>query len=677
MKNIICFLFCTMILFSSVFADEIPIEKQKEIIDNYLYITGHKNHLNSASDDDSAQLPVKCGFPMVRQFQINKNKFDQNLLKSSGVNDVQVRPALTDSIVSPSGKFMIHFDRTGDNQPYSSVPGGIDGYIDSVALIMDHVYSYIIDTLGYPVPPADSFYASGGDEKYDVYIIDFNGAVYGLTYSDTVIADLEGDSVATTFMEFDNDYAELVQYDTRPLDAIRVTAAHEFFHAVQLGIDYYESGQVALDIEGPAWMEMSSVWMEEEVYDNINDYYSYLPIFFNQPWTSLQKFNPINDLHPYASVVFPLFLSEKYGRDIIKTIWLKCGEYGPGPHFLQVTGEVLDSINGSTQNFESDFNEFATWNYFTGSRAAVAPAGVGYEERANYPEFSDQLSGGQMTVVSSYPRTIGWNDNVLYRPEHNGSYYIKYRRLPYVVPRYFCLDSTQVDSVTYSCIDSVEVFRTLLQFDSLYGNNWGMTILGEDRYTKEVSILDSYLLPPFAISPFVRILVDYPQTYNSITYVLTPASPNRQLYVYPNDQKLTITAVNAMFLDSIPTNSEAVAFYPYPNPAVVNEMQNEFVKFHFELPTDTLGVPILNSGEQPYLTIDIFTVSGERLFSIQNGVWDNDAIDDNSFELTWDMKNESGKNVASGVYMALARFYDNDDKGNLLSEEKTKLLIVR
>ena len=674
MKNIICFLCCMMILFSSVVAEELPIEKQQEIIDNYLFITGHKDHLNSASDDSATHLPIKCGYPMIRQFQMHKNKLDQNLLKSSGVNNVQIRPALSDSVVSPSGKFMIHFDRTGDNQPYSNVPGGIDGYIDSVALIMDYVHSYIIDTLGYPEPPVDSFYASGGDEKYDVYIIDFNGAVYGLTYSDTVIADLEGDSVATTFLELDNDYAELVQYDDRPLDAIRVTAAHEYFHAVQLGLDYYESGQVALDIEGPAWMEMSSVWMEEEVYDNINDYYSYLPIFFSQPWTSIQRFNPVNDLHPYATVVFPLFLSEKYGRDIIKSIWLKCGEYGPGPHFLQVTGEVLDSINGSTQNFEKDFNEFAVWNYFTGSRAASAPSGIGYEERTNYPEFSDQLTGGEIVVMSSYPTTIGFGEKVSYHPEHNGAYYIKFRRLPYIKPRYVCIDSTQIDSVTYQCTDSVETLRTLVDLNNSFFWDWGFTDLAEDRYTKDIEILDNFLLP----GPFEgRISVDNPHDYNSVVYVLTPASTDRNQYVYPNDMDIAIAAVNAMFLDSIPTNAEAVAFYPYPNPAVVNEMQNEFVKFHFEMPTDTLGVPVLSSNGQPYLTIDIFTVAGERLFSIQKGNWDNDAIDDNSFELTWDMKNESGKDVASGVYLAVARFYDDDGKGNLLSEEKTKLLIVR
>ncbi len=36
---------------------------------------------------------------------------------------------------------------------------------------------------------------------------------------------------------------------------------------------------------------MSAVWMEEQQYTGINDYYNYLPFFFGTPMSSIQQFN--------------------------------------------------------------------------------------------------------------------------------------------------------------------------------------------------------------------------------------------------------------------------------------------------------------------------------------------------------------------------------------------------
>ena len=192
------------------------------------------------------------------------------------------------------------------------------------------------------------------------------------------------------------------QYADRPLDAVRVTAAHEFFHAVQFGIDFTESevyGSGPTAISARYWMEMSATWMEEQLYDNINDYYNYLPYFFNDPRLSLQQFNSYADLRPYANVVFPLFLAEQYGPGIIKSIWLRCRAAGPGPQFLFVANAALDSATGGGGDWVTAFREFTLWNWFTGSRANLAPAGLGYSERQAYPAFPDSM----IASWNSYP----------------------------------------------------------------------------------------------------------------------------------------------------------------------------------------------------------------------------------------------------------------------------------
>ena len=52
------------------------------------------------------------------------------------------------------------------------------------------------------------------------------------------------------------------------MQSAQVTAAHEFFHAIQFAYDYGED----------AWMlEATATWMEERVFDKVNDNRQYLP----------------------------------------------------------------------------------------------------------------------------------------------------------------------------------------------------------------------------------------------------------------------------------------------------------------------------------------------------------------------------------------------------------------
>ena len=73
--------------------------------------------------------------------------------------------------------------------------------------------------------------------------------------------------LASGYCVLDNDFAE-AQYGAPPMHSLRVTAAHEFFHAVQFAYDYGED---------PWLMEATATWMEERVADDVNDNRQYLP----------------------------------------------------------------------------------------------------------------------------------------------------------------------------------------------------------------------------------------------------------------------------------------------------------------------------------------------------------------------------------------------------------------
>lgn len=721
-KYILSIIFCFGC--TIVTAAEMSVEKQYEIIENYMYVTGQLSPSKATAfteKNEISELSGKCGMAAVREFKLNFDKFDKGLLKSSGVLDF-IRPDyLTRTHASPSGRFLIHFATTGDHAVYQDLPGGSLGYVDSVARIFDEVYEHIVDSLGYPEPIRDSFYAEGGDEKYDVYLIDLADGFYGLAYPDSVLFNVDSTVVTSTgYLELDKDYQDLYKYKDSPLDAVRVTAAHEFFHMVQFGIDLEESERISSVVDGPAWMEMSAVWMEEEIYDDINDYYIYLPFFFSEPWASIQRYESSVDIHAYASSIFPIFLSEKFDRDIVKSIWMKCGEYGAGPHFLQVVGEVIDSATAGTETYESVFAEFALWNYFTGSRAKQAPEGIGYSEREAYESEFSGLSDQpfdptpEIREESQFPFFYPFSGNRDYNPSHNSAFYLKLKNIDHLIPTYNCIDTSEVFDTTYwicndgtfpscndstevtvfdvydtvyvdsfVCSDSMEVLKFAVGLDATFSNPWGISVIFDYKFFYDSVDFESSTLPAGAT---LGMDIPEPSKYNSVTFVFTPASANRHFFT-GNEYGVGFSVSNSNDTTSIDSaivhvETSSDIFFPYPNPAVLSEMSSNTVKFSFQLPNDST---FLIESTQPdtflvdidifetIMIIDIYNINGEIVRTLSN-------IGDNTlglFTAEWDIKNQSGKDVSSGVYFAYARILADDLDGKLLMEKKTKIAVIR
>ena len=63
------------------------------------------------------------------------------------------------------------------------------------------------------------------------------------------------------------------------------------------------------------WLEATSVLVEDEVYDDINDYINFLSPFFN---ASYRSFELKNGSHEYSMAIFAKFLIEYYEIELIK-----------------------------------------------------------------------------------------------------------------------------------------------------------------------------------------------------------------------------------------------------------------------------------------------------------------------------------------------------------------------
>ncbi len=134
---------------------------------------------------------VKCGFGIISSVLENYNNFTPAQKKI--LKPLLDRPVTDTSVVTPNGFFRIHYDLTGPNAPTYS--------IDSLEVILDSVYNFEINYLGYPPPPPDN--GMGGDNKYDVYIQSL-GNTYGFTQPENPTA--PGSQTYTSYLTLDNDY---------------------------------------------------------------------------------------------------------------------------------------------------------------------------------------------------------------------------------------------------------------------------------------------------------------------------------------------------------------------------------------------------------------------------------------------------------------------------------------
>lgn len=698
-----------------------PLEDsiQERIVADYLYARGFENR--TADPNGSAvhggEPSHKCGMSAVADYVMYRDRLDPGrhaLLEAS----VPSRYSLSDSFVSPTGRFLIHYTKTGSDAVYQSTidsdGDGVPNYVESVATICDSVYDYIITTLGYPAPPSDGFYPSGGTAAYDIYLRQLSAGFFGLAFPDSLNFDLGDIQKATSFIELDNDYQSISRYRNRPLDAVRVTVAHEFFHAVQFGIDISE----AVDVQnGPLrrhWMEATAVWMEEEIYDEVNDHYTYLDTFYINPRVSLQRFNSSTDLHPYSAVVFPLFLAEKYGRDIIREIWLRCKTLGLGGNAYTAISQAIGEVTGGAETFATAMTEFSVWNYFTGPYAQFAPAGIGFEEGANFPA----IPAAAIRSFDTLPVSVTFQTNAL-KPEFNGASYYRFENLGYrMTDVEYCFDSVcagwrYTDSIfngtiwvyqdslcqRWNCTDSVLVGQDWVCTDSVLVANWlcidraealwlqlplaasvstwCIAYINQSRSDlRRVDISSEIVTGSLAYTKRFR----NPDSIYSLTVIAVPASTDQSRYQSNVGVDVGyFLRFDTTDLSLLPPNKPAAILTPYPNPAEISSMNGEPVRFRFQIPTvDSLSLPQTYT---PLLLIDLYTVGGDFVRQVPgvftDGVDRLDIYRNGLFEAEWDMKNSDGDPVVSGVYLAYARLYNGSSKSALLAEDHVKLLVVR
>jgi hypothetical protein len=274
---------------------------------------------------------------------------------------------------------------------------GVPDYVESVANVLDHVWAEEVDGLSYRAPKSDATSDNdGGSALLDVYLADIGGELYGYCASDDPNLDpaLYDHWDMSAYCVLDDDY-DVSQFGyPNPMHPLKVTAAHEFFHAVQFAYDIGEDGWL---------MESTATWMEEHVYDAINDNRQYLTSSpLADPSIPLDR---TSGFRVYGTWIFWQFLTEYLGgatpdASIVRAVWRRAdgSEAGPDMYSTQALSSAVGArtIDGTRWRFRWAFADFGVWN--------ARPAKF-YDEGGAYPSApvsrSATLTGAAPSMSST------------------------------------------------------------------------------------------------------------------------------------------------------------------------------------------------------------------------------------------------------------------------------------
>ena len=287
--------------------------------------------------------PARCGTPLKHGLRRDWKRLQSSTQKVLAKQLAAPTLSGEQTYLSPSGKFKIHYTTTGTD----AVPSL--SWVQTVAQTFDDVAASYTSRQWQLAPTA------GSSVPYDVYLLDLAPQkLYGVTNSDQSASTASHPNAFTSWMELDNNFTDSI-YKTgsyTSLQSLQITAAHEYHHAIQYGYNYY------FDIW---YAEATSTWMEDELYDSVNQLYSYTTNWFTQSTLSMDIDASTSNGGGYGRWIFNRYLAEKHGTDTVRSFWESLASVSsPGGDDIPMT-PVLESVLTSKygNSLGNDFFGFA------------------------------------------------------------------------------------------------------------------------------------------------------------------------------------------------------------------------------------------------------------------------------------------------------------------------------
>ncbi len=483
---------------------------------------------NSIKISEDEHQP-KCGLGLTFQILQYYPSMSPDLQKQ--LNELLLQPYRQTS--RSLGNFTVYYDTTGYHTPslltpttpprrmlsdtnyvknYSDSMRVISEYVDSTLRIFNSVWTSVVNGMGYAPPPFES-----GFNKYNIVLTELGGGLYGqIVPNSTPINPGEFPPKYFTYIEIDNDFIA-VHPSSRGLPGLRVTAAHEFHHAIQLGsYGYREADRY--------FYEITSTWMEDVLYNDVNDYYQYIKSSTSAPRGHFAQpnisFIVTDGLIEYSRAIWGKFVEEKYSASVMRRTWELMRSFNS----IKSLDIALIEINSTLR---IAFVEFAKWNYFTASRSIP---GKYYSEASKYPLIKERAQIEMVGTSRTYVDSTATFSSIYLPVLFSGT------PVP-IITTNINQDAAQagiVNNYKYSLIlrtNNLDGYRELVPglFAKLSvddSHNWTFTSVGE---------------PPLGSS-----LIVYPNPYEidgggKIQIGISPAGA--KLYIYSSDMSLVFSKI--------------------------------------------------------------------------------------------------------------------------------------
>ncbi|MFT4264421.1 MAG: hypothetical protein QM572_13630 [Nocardioides sp.] len=314
-----------------------------------------------------------------------------------------------------SGNVKVHYLPTS-NHPGNANATTADWAQQTLAVLANVSATYT--AAGYRQPMADAATESdpysayngqavnwGGSNQTDIYLADLGDqGIYGYCAYDiddsgrVVYYPPTNKSNVPAFCVLDNDFS-LSQYRATytgetSSDILKVTAAHEYFHAVQFAYDALED----------AWiMEATAVWAEHQLYPEIPDNRQYLPYSqLRYPGISLDTWNGAGGALQYGDWIYFEYLTERVSTtrtgtlpNLVRRIWEYADSLGADQYSIQA---VTSALAERGKSFATTFGQYAAANRHPATTYAGGSSYPVASPRRTYRVKSGKRRAGSMTI---------------------------------------------------------------------------------------------------------------------------------------------------------------------------------------------------------------------------------------------------------------------------------------
>lgn len=263
---------------------------------------------------------------------------------------------------------------------------GVPDFVDLFAELSEGIAARFDDD-GWRRPLSDRLRGlpdDGGDERFDVYLLDFGGSADGLFYRE--FCEEGRPSACGGYMAVENDFVGYGYASTE--DAIRTLFSHEYAHAV---------GAAYADGTPSWWDEGQAVWAELAYGPVEADVRRLMARWFRTPGRPLDSPVQPGDSWPYAASAFLVASADWFGVSILQNTWERLADGSS----KSATGALDVALQQVGSSLDAAWSRFAAASWFTGARASAAPDALSIRWGSTFESLKTEP-----LVLTSMPQRI-------------------------------------------------------------------------------------------------------------------------------------------------------------------------------------------------------------------------------------------------------------------------------